>query len=95
MIEQALFALILVTSGVLLELLGRPSSANGRLFFQVCGGPALSLFRHEELELLVCGLPHFDFDVSRAPLPSLLSAVWGLFWTKCCFFTLLSLFRFL
>ncbi len=32
--------------------------------FQVCGGPALSLFRHEELELLVCGLPHFDFDVS-------------------------------
>lgn len=31
---------------------------------QVCGGPALSLFRHEELELLICGLPHFDFDVN-------------------------------
>jgi hypothetical protein len=30
---------------------------------QVCGGPALSLFRHEELELLVCGLHHYDFDV--------------------------------
>eukprot|EP00959_Pyramimonas_sp_CCMP1952_P045660 953890-Pyramimonas_sp.AAC.1 len=28
---------------------------------QVCGGPALSLFRYEELELLVCGLPHLDF----------------------------------
>jgi ubiquitin-protein ligase E3 A len=31
-------------------------------FYQVCGGPALTLFRHEELELLICGLPHFDFD---------------------------------
>ena len=27
----------------------------------MCGGPALSLFRYEELELLVCGLPHLDF----------------------------------
>ncbi|CAM6124002.1 unnamed protein product [Calypogeia fissa] len=31
-------------------------------FMLVCAGPALSLFRHEELELLICGLPHFDFD---------------------------------
>ena len=30
-------------------------------FHQVCGGPALQLFRFEELELLVCGLPHLDF----------------------------------
>jgi len=30
-------------------------------FHQVCGGVALSLFRHDELELLVCGLPHLDF----------------------------------
>jgi HECT-domain (ubiquitin-transferase) len=29
---------------------------------QVCGGPALSLARYEELELLVCGLPHLDFE---------------------------------
>ena len=28
---------------------------------KVCGGPALSLFRFEELELLVCGLPHYNF----------------------------------
>lgn len=27
----------------------------------MCGGPALSLLRPEELELLVCGLPHLDF----------------------------------
>ncbi|KAG2493890.1 hypothetical protein HYH03_007827 [Edaphochlamys debaryana] len=35
-------------------------------FYQVCGGPALSLFRHEELELLVCGLPHLDFGALQA-----------------------------
>ena len=33
---------------------------------QVCGGPALSLFRSEELELLLAGLPHLDFgDLER------------------------------
>jgi len=31
-------------------------------FLQVCGGPALSMFEPRELELLVCGLPHLDFD---------------------------------
>ena len=30
-------------------------------FHQVCGGPALALFRWEELELLICGLPELDF----------------------------------
>eukprot|EP00878_Enallax_costatus_P024544 GHUV01026197.1.p1 GENE.GHUV01026197.1~~GHUV01026197.1.p1 ORF type:complete len:385 (+),score=102.26 GHUV01026197.1:393-1547(+) len=30
-------------------------------FHRVCGGPALSLFRYEEVELLVEGLPHLDF----------------------------------
>eukprot|EP00198_Chlamydomonas_reinhardtii_P006699 XP_001696035.1 predicted protein [Chlamydomonas reinhardtii] len=33
---------------------------------RVCGGPALSLFRHEELELLICGLPHLDFGALEA-----------------------------
>lgn len=33
-----------------------------RGFRQVCGDLALNLFRYEELELLICGLPHFDFD---------------------------------
>lgn len=33
---------------------------------QVAGGPALSLLRDEELELLVCGLPHLDFDALEA-----------------------------
>ncbi|KAH7441352.1 hypothetical protein KP509_03G034500 [Ceratopteris richardii] len=31
-------------------------------FQQVCGHHALQLFHYEELELLICGLPHFDFD---------------------------------
>lgn len=28
----------------------------------MAGGPALSLLSDVELELLVCGLPHLDFD---------------------------------
>lgn len=28
----------------------------------MCGGLALRLFRYDELELLVCGLPHLDFS---------------------------------
>lgn len=28
---------------------------------QVCAGHALKLYRYEELELLICGLPHLDF----------------------------------
>ena len=33
---------------------------------QVCGGYALSLFRPDELERLVCGLPHLDFQALQA-----------------------------
>ena len=33
---------------------------------QVCGGYALSLFRYDELERLVCGLPHLDFEALKA-----------------------------
>lgn len=29
---------------------------------QVCNGPALTLFTPTDLELLVCGLPHLDFE---------------------------------
>lgn len=35
-------------------------------FHRVCGGPALSLFRYEEVELLVEGLPHLDFNQLQA-----------------------------
>eukprot|EP00127_Corallochytrium_limacisporum_P006979 Clim_evm33s239 gene=Clim_evmTU33s239 len=33
-----------------------------RGFHRICGGDALSLCRPEELELLLCGSPDFDFD---------------------------------
>lgn len=33
---------------------------------QVCNGPALGLFTASELELLICGLPHLDFDALEA-----------------------------
>ena len=32
----------------------------------MCGGLALRRFRYEELELLVCGLPHLDFAELQA-----------------------------
>src|SRR5688572_22675756 len=35
-------------------------------FHQVCGGPTLKLFRAEELELLICGSPEFDFHALEA-----------------------------
>ena len=28
----------------------------------MCGGEALKLFRHEELELLICGSTELDFE---------------------------------
>ena len=37
-------------------------AAFARGFLKVCGGPALSMFTPAELELLVCGLPHLDFE---------------------------------
>ena len=40
---------------------GRALGSNLTCALQACGGPALTLFRSEELELLICGLPHLDF----------------------------------
>ena len=36
--------------------------AFARGFLRVAGGPALTMFAPSELELLICGLPHLDFD---------------------------------
>eukprot|EP00850_Spirogloea_muscicola_P003742 SM000015S01242 [mRNA] locus=s15:773139:784742:- [translate_table: standard] len=47
---------------VLTESIATQFDAFSRGFLKVCGGPAFQLFRYEELELLVCGLPHFDFE---------------------------------
>ncbi len=47
-------------------LLGLRFDCASRLMVQVAGGPALTLLQDEELELLVCGLPHLDFDALEA-----------------------------
>ena len=33
---------------------------------QVCAGPALKMFRSDELELLICGLPDLNFEDLQA-----------------------------
>ncbi|KAK3233412.1 hypothetical protein CYMTET_56286, partial [Cymbomonas tetramitiformis] len=52
----------LYTRYVLNDSIQKQFEAFASGFLQVCGGPALTLFRYEELELLVCGLPHLDFE---------------------------------
>jgi ubiquitin-protein ligase E3 A len=42
-----------------------------RGFHSVCGGECLRLFRWEELELLICGSPDLDFEVSPPSAPAL------------------------
>jgi hypothetical protein len=46
---------------VLEKSVARQFGAFSRGFLRVCGGPALQLFRSEELELLICGAQEFDF----------------------------------
>ncbi len=51
----------LYTNFMLEESISNQFSCFSSGFHQVCGGPALALFRPEELELLVCGQPNLDF----------------------------------
>ncbi|UPQ97120.1 chromosome condensation regulation protein [Chloropicon primus] len=51
----------LYTNFLLEESIASQFNAFSQGFHQVCGGPALALFRPEELELLVCGQPSLDF----------------------------------
>lgn len=39
-----------------------PYEAFNKGFRTICGGPAIHLFNAQELERLVCGNPHLDFD---------------------------------
>jgi len=58
-----------------------------RGFQSVCGGECLQLFRWEELELLICGSPDLDFDVSidqnRATPPSTAHFVFTAYLHSC------------
>ena len=50
---------------VLDTLVSKQFAAFAAGFHQVCGGPALTLFTPEELELLVCGEPELDVEALR------------------------------
>ncbi|CAN6482306.1 unnamed protein product [Victoria cruziana] len=47
---------------LLVDSIAEQFSAFSKAFHEVCGGHALKLFYYEELELLISGLPHYDFD---------------------------------
>jgi hypothetical protein len=50
------------TRWILEDSISRQFKAFAKGFHSVAGGPALTLFTPVELELLVCGLPHLDFE---------------------------------
>lgn len=47
---------------VLNKSIRSPFEAFAKGFRTICGGPAIHLFNAQELERLVCGNPHLDFD---------------------------------
>jgi len=51
---------------VLEKSVAKQFGAFSRGFHRVCGGPALQLFRSEELELLICGAQEFDWAALEA-----------------------------
>lgn len=46
---------------LLVDSISKQFNAFAKGFFSVCGGPALELFKPQELELLICGSPTLDF----------------------------------
>lgn len=46
---------------LLVDSISKQFNAFSKGFFSVCGGPALEMFKPQELELLICGSPTLDF----------------------------------
>ena len=46
---------------LLVDIIAKQFNAFAKGFFGVCGGPALEMFKPQELELLICGSPTLDF----------------------------------
>ena len=44
-----------------MDSIAKQFNAFAKGFFSVCGGPALEMFKPQELELLICGSPTLDF----------------------------------
>jgi hypothetical protein len=47
---------------LLVDSITKQFNAFSKGFFSVCGGPALEMFKPQELELLICGSPTLDFN---------------------------------
>ena len=56
-----LLCLTLPPQWLLVDSIAKQFNAFSKGFFSVCGGPALELFKPQELELLICGSPTLDF----------------------------------
>jgi hypothetical protein len=56
-----LLCLTLPRQWLLVDSIAKQFNAFSKGFFSVCGGPALELFKPQELELLICGSPTLDF----------------------------------
>jgi hypothetical protein len=46
---------------LLVDSIAKQFNSFAKGFFSVCGGPALEMFKPQELELLICGSPTLDF----------------------------------
>lgn len=53
--------LIAILQWLLVDSIAKQFNAFAKGFFSVCGGPALEMFKPQELELLICGSPTLDF----------------------------------
>ena len=60
-VKNRLVCLTIFHQWLLVDSIAKQFSAFAKGFFSVCGGPALEMFKPQELELLICGSPTLDF----------------------------------
>jgi hypothetical protein len=60
-VDTNLLCLMMPKQWLLVDSISKQFNAFAKGFFSVCGGPALELFKPQELELLICGSPTLDF----------------------------------
>ena len=60
-VKNRLVCLTIFPQWLLVDSIAKQFNAFAKGFFSVCGGPALEMFKPQELELLICGSPTLDF----------------------------------
>jgi ubiquitin-protein ligase E3 A len=60
-VKNRLVCLTIFHQWLLVDSIAKQFNAFAKGFFSVCGGPALEMFKPQELELLICGSPTLDF----------------------------------